>query len=110
MALALGMSVKEAQKRISAREFAEWMAYDRLDPIGRERDDWRAAAIMTVLANINRPKNRRPYTLKDFWPNWERAAGTDEPDEDALARKIMATMQALQAAFPGAVRQERLEG
>ncbi|MCS7294432.1 MAG: DUF4035 domain-containing protein [Dehalococcoidia bacterium] len=89
------MSVAEAQRKVSAREFAEWMAYDRLDPIGRERDDWRAAALLTMLANLNRKKGRKPYTLKDFWPQWHR----EEPDEDELRRKIDATMKALQGLF-----------
>jgi hypothetical protein len=95
LALALGMSVARAQREISAREFAEWMAYDRIDPIGRDRDDWRAVFLAAMLANIHRPKNKRPYRLKDFWPRWD----TTDPDEEELARKIKAAMGALAAYF-----------
>ena len=89
------MSVARAQREISAREFAEWMAYDRIDPIGRDRDDWRAVLLAAMLANIHRPKGKRPYQLKDFWPRWD----TTDPDEEELARKIKATMGALAAYF-----------
>ncbi len=89
------MSVARAQREISSREFAEWMAYDRIDPIGRDRDDWRAVFLATLLANIHRPKGKRPYRLKDFWPRWDNT----EPDEEELARKIKAAMGALAAYF-----------
>lgn len=82
-----------AQREISAREFAEWIAYDAIDPIGRERDDWRAAAILTMLANIHRGKGKPAYKLKQFWPNWDRTP----PDEEALAAKAHAIFSSLSA-------------
>ena len=62
------MSVRRAQAEISAAEFAEWMAYDRLDPIGESRGDWRAAMLATVFASAYRRKGSRPYKIEDFMP------------------------------------------
>lgn len=89
------MPVAEAQRRISAREFAEWMAFDQLYPIGRERDDWRAAALLTMLANIHRGKGKPPFKLKQFWPQWDRT----EPDPEELEQKAKAAFASLGAAL-----------
>jgi len=35
--------VREAQQRCSAKEFAEWLAYDLVEPFGAWRDDHRSA-------------------------------------------------------------------
>lgn len=83
----------QAQREISAREFAEWVAYDAIDPIGRERDDWRAAALLTMLANIHRGKGKPAYKLKQFWPNWDRTP----PDEETLTAKAQTLFSALSA-------------
>lgn len=57
---------------IPSRLLTEWMAYDRLDPVGRERDDWRAAQVSAVLAEIYRDRKKRgqAYTAADFMPEW----------------------------------------
>ncbi len=70
------MSVAEAQQRISSREFAEWMAFDRVEPIGGRRGDYQTAMLAALLANIYRdPKaHRRPYAVQDFVPQWWQAA------------------------------------
>lgn len=48
------MSVREAQSRIDAREFSEWIAYRAISPFARDRSDYLAASIAyhicTVLA------------------------------------------------------------
>ena len=46
----LGKTVGELERTLTAREFAEWQAYDRLDPIGGYRGDLRAALIATAMA------------------------------------------------------------
>jgi hypothetical protein len=42
------------------------MVYNSIDPIGRDRDDARQALTSCLIANVNRPKNRAPYDIKDF--------------------------------------------
>ncbi len=39
------MGVKEAQQKIDSREFSEWIAYDRISPIGDDRWDIVAAIV-----------------------------------------------------------------
>lgn len=35
---------------MSASEFAEWMAFDLIDPIGERRADWRSGMIAYLIA------------------------------------------------------------
>jgi hypothetical protein len=44
------------------------MAYYRLEPLGEERQDWHAALIASVLANVWRDtkKQPRPFPVEDF--------------------------------------------
>jgi len=67
----LGCTVAEAQSRISSREFAEWLAYDRLEPIGAVRDDWNAALVAQTVAGIFAGRGHRPR-LADFVLRWDR--------------------------------------
>jgi len=72
LTLALGhRSVAEAQRWISSREFGEWLAYDRISPIGPERQDWHAALLASTFANAFRGKNRAPFRIKDFMPQFD---------------------------------------
>ena len=73
---------------MSAREFAEWMAYDRIDPFGSERADWRSASIAALLANIYRDDKQRskPFEVNDFMPKFD-APPSDEPVEAWRAQK-----------------------
>jgi len=69
LALALGMSVAQAQREISAREFAGWIAYDQLDPYGLDRVELIGAQICATLANLH---SKRRYKPADFMPQWDR--------------------------------------
>lgn len=55
-------------RRISYRQFVEWLGYMALDPIGEERQDWRFATLCALLANIYRDKKTRwkPFEAKEF--------------------------------------------
>lgn len=66
----LGRTVEELLATISAAELAEWVAFDRIDPIGDWRGDAQAAQVATQLANVHRGK-RKPYAIKDFLMTWE---------------------------------------
>jgi hypothetical protein len=79
---------------VSSREFAEWLAYYRLEPFGPEADDARMAQLLALTANVNRdPKRRRtPWTPDDFLP---RRGPRPEPQPDALRSRIDAAMAAI---------------
>ena len=63
---------------ISSAQFAEWMAYSRLEPWGEDRDDLRMGIVASVIANSNRGKGKKPYKPQDFMPNFE-------PEDEAAA-------------------------
>ncbi|WP_081278230.1 phage tail assembly protein T [Moraxella catarrhalis] len=46
----LGKTVGELERTMTAHEFAQWRAYDRLDPIGGYRGDIQAAMIAASMA------------------------------------------------------------
>lgn len=67
------MSVRRAQAEITTVEFAEWAAYNRIDPIGRDRDDLRIAMLCTLVASMARSKGQRAPKVADFMPRFEEA-------------------------------------
>ena len=56
---------------MSAREFAEWQAYFRIEPFGEGMADLRAGIVASVIANVNRDAKKRsqPYEPLDFMPH-----------------------------------------
>jgi len=65
------MSVAAAQHQISSREFAEWLAFDRIDPIGDERGDLQAATVAAAVTAPHMGRGRR-VTARDFMPDFEQ--------------------------------------
>lgn len=65
---------------------SEWMAYYRLEPFGSKRDEIHAALIASVIANVNRDKDKKPfpYTIEDFLINFDEEE--DLPNEYLLAK------------------------
>ena len=68
---------------MSSAEFAEWQAYDRLEPFGPWRADLNAGIVASTIANVNRGKNRKAYAPKDFMPDWDPP---DAPPKDLHGR------------------------
>ena len=52
-------------------QFAEWMAFSRLEPWGEDRDDLRMGIIASTIANVYRGKGKKPFKPTDFIPNFE---------------------------------------
>lgn len=68
-------------KRMSARQFEEWIAYFDLEPFG---DDWlRTATLASLVANSNRDTEKRPepFTPEEFLPI-QRQPEAPESEED----------------------------
>ena len=59
------MTVEELQKKMSSVEFAEWMAFERIEPGEPIRGDYRAASIRETIANSVRTKGK-PFEVEDF--------------------------------------------
>jgi len=80
----LGMSVKKAQKEIDAKEFAEWIAFERTNPSGERRADIRSALICYVIASVMGGKK---YTMKDFMIDFEKS---HKASQESIKIKLMA--------------------
>lgn len=52
--------------RITSAEFAEWIAYDRISPIGELRSDIRQAMLLTLLTNALSGEKASPARVEDF--------------------------------------------
>ena len=74
--------MRELQERMDSREFAEWMAYNELDPFTRERADLRAGIIAQQIANANRGKGQRPFKPSDFMPEYGKAVKPKRSADD----------------------------
>ena len=73
------MHPKYLLDELSAYEIAEWEAYDRLDPIGEFRADFRMAELATVITNIAikwaaGKKKVDLVDILDFIPKWDAGA------------------------------------
>lgn len=55
---------------MSSREFAAWLAYDAIEPIGARHDDHLTALLSAVLININRDPKADPVEVADLVPPW----------------------------------------
>lgn len=95
------MSVRQAQREISSAEFAEWMAYDRLDPIGPVRVDVAAGTIAAAVFNARRSKaSDHFFTADEMMPvYWRPPVEPLSPEE--LFEKIKAINEAWGGDFEG---------
>jgi hypothetical protein len=81
--LALGYkSVSECQESITSAEYAEWLAYDALEPI---IPPWRVlfGTLAATTANTVATKQSNVRTWSDFFPDWrviEQADATPPQD------------------------------
>lgn len=67
------MTVKVIRREMSSLELSAWVAYDRLSPIGPERQDINQAIGTAVLANVHRGKGSKQYKPQDFLPFFKDA-------------------------------------
>ena len=62
--------------QITSEQLAEWEAYDKIDPIGTWREDYRLAVLDALIVNIvSKLYAKKGHTPKevvpmDFMPNW----------------------------------------
>jgi hypothetical protein len=53
-------------RSLTWKQFAELSEYKQLEPFRELRADYRAASIVQIIANVNRSKKQKPYTLDDM--------------------------------------------
>ena len=56
--------MKQCQREIDSAEFAEWIAYNKINPFMLDRSEYAIAILSAMTANIHSKNNK--YTYKDF--------------------------------------------
>ena len=61
--------------QLTSKQLSEWEAYDKLDPIGTWREDFRLAYLSSLLTNlvisIHGKKGTKHTTPMEFLLNWD---------------------------------------
>lgn len=70
---------------MSSAEFAEWVAWNRLEPLGERRADLRMAVLASVIANARRAENTPPIKPADFWFDFDQTLEAKQSPEQQLA-------------------------
>ena len=77
--------------QLSTVQLNEWEAYDRLDPIGTWRDDFRMAYLSMIVTNLVKAiygkEEDKPTVPIDFMPDW--AKGEEEIKEEGQSVEEM---------------------
>lgn len=89
------MTVGEMLDRMSAAEYATWMAVARIEPMGEYRADLRAGIVSSTIFNMNRGKSTAARSPKDFMPiQRDQERWVKEHDPMALEKDLIAHFQA----------------
>ena len=97
---------------MTSEQITEWLAYDRLDPIGTWRDDFRSAQICSVIDNIaksmwSKEGEAKYSTPRDFIPDW----GQSEQIRKESEQEAVQTVDEMKSIMMGLVhRTKRLKG
>lgn len=78
------MTRRELLARTTQREREEWAAYFDVEPWGEDRADLRMGIVASLIANVNRGRNRPPFKPADFMPKFDKPANLS-PDEQVEA-------------------------
>lgn len=89
------MSVSECQRRITSREFAEWIAYCGIEPFGPERAELSIAIAAAAICNCLGAKNLTP---KDLIPDFEQKGQSEAVMEAKMQLFTQAFAQIGQSA------------
>lgn len=89
--------VGKIERGMSGKRFLEWEMYMQLEPFGELRADLRAASIVQVIANVNRGKKQKPYTLEECMLKFgqEPQKSRQTPEQQMAMLRILAMQQAL---------------
>ena len=82
-------------RSLTAKQFAEWECYARLEPFNELREDYRTASIVTMLANVNRDSKQPAYKMADFVLRF----GEDQAQKPQTWQEKLAIARAIVVAF-----------
>lgn len=95
------MSVARAMREIDSAEFADWMAYYRIEPFGERMSDLRTGIIAATVANANRGKKQKALHPIDFLP-WAKPAAEPVRLEDPKAQAKFVALAVFGIELPAA--------
>jgi len=85
-----GMTVGEMLQRMSSAEYAGWMAYCRIEPLGEYRADLRSGVVASTVFNMNRGKNVAARSPGDFMPvQQDKQRKTEANSPDLLEKQLI---------------------
>lgn len=82
-------------EQLTARQLAEWEAYNIIDPIGEERRDFNFAMLTSSITNIaisafGGKKSSKLTKIKDFMPKWgEDGKATEQQSSEEMRNNLM---------------------
>lgn len=86
--------------QITSQQLAEWEAYDKIDPIGSWRDDYRIAVLDALIVNIvSKLYAKKGHTPKevlptDFIPNWTGEKRIERKQSVADMKQVLMSIAA----------------
>lgn len=93
---------------LTSAQLSEWEALNRIDPIGKWREDYQTAKICSLITNlaiqIHAPKNTKLTTPLSFMPDWD---GTRE--EDAVEKQTPEEMLNIFKSFIAARKAAKMK-
>ena len=100
---------------LSSTQISEWQAYDRLDPIGTWREDFRMAYLSMIITNLVRAIHGKEETKiaipLDFMPDWgkgeEEVKETGQTQED-MKKIMMAVARVSKKRKPHKMKQKQV--
>lgn len=84
------------------------MAYDRISPIGPEREDWRTALLACVMSNLWRGKGQRTAKMADFMPQFR--AERKWPSVEEIKRRMRTWLRGVKEQQERRKQQNAQEG
>jgi hypothetical protein len=90
-----GIPLRQLQRQISSREFAELWAEEALEPRGPRRQEIQFARLMSLLANINRDRKTKAFKWEDFEARFGPQEAKEPMDVDRMCQFAMALTLAL---------------
>lgn len=108
LALALGRTLDELDRSMTAEELRAWIAFDAVEPIGERRGDLRLGILTALTANVHRDPKAPPFRPLDFIP-WDpshadeavRRERARDAEFQARARVFLDAYRARMAAREG---------
>lgn len=79
---------------MSSTQLSEWMAYDRIEPFGPQRDDLRAGVIASTVYNVQRTKRSQKVAKpSDFMLTFGEEGDIDPEEQRSILRGKIMTMR-----------------